>query len=93
MISLSNNNKINIPNKPNSCALVPINNIIPPDVNQDIVVKRDIFQDALPCAISLDPPVIPAPISASPNNAPYSYSSDSLWDSKHIYDVPITEFL
>ena len=31
-------------------------------------------------------------LSASPNNVPY-YSSDTLWDSKHIYNVPIMEFL
>ena len=55
-------------------------------------MKQDILQDALPHAISLDHPVLSVPMSASPNNVPY-YSSDTLWDSKHIYDVPITEFL
>ena len=92
MISLSNNNKINNPNNTNSRALVSTNNIIPPNGNKDIVVNQDILQDALPYTIILDHPVLPVPLSASPNNVPY-YSSDTLWDSKHIYDVPIMEFL
>ena len=92
MISLSNNNKINIPNTPNTSTLVPINKIIPPNGSQDIIMKQDIIQDDLPHAIILDHLVPSIPLPASPDIAPY-YSSDTLWDSKHIYDVPITEFL
>ena len=65
MISLSHNNKINIPNNLNSCALVPNNNIIPPNGNKDIVVKQDILQDALSHEIMLDHSVSSAPMSAS----------------------------
>ena len=77
MISLSNNNKINIPNKPNPSALVPINKIIPPNGSQDTVMKQDIIQDASPHAIILDHPVFSIPLPASPNNVLY-YSSDTL---------------
>ena len=54
MISLSNNNKIINPNNTNSRALVPTNNIIPPNGNNDIVVNQDILQDVLPHTITLD---------------------------------------
>ena len=55
-------------------------------------MNQDILQDALPHTIILDHSALPVPLSASPNNVPY-YSSDTLWDSKHIYDVPIMEFI